>query len=65
MAVLVSRYELVTRRLLDGALACAREAGMTDDEIDIVWVPGAFKLGAAAASWPAAAATPRWWPSAP
>ena len=50
MAVLVSRYnELVTRRLLDGALECAREAGMTDDEIDIVWVPGAFELGAAAA----------------
>ena len=50
MAVLVSRYnELVTRRLLDGALACAHEAGMTDDEIDIVWVPGAFELGPAAA----------------
>ena len=50
MAVLVSRYnELVTRRLLDGALACAREAGITDDEIDIVWVPGAFELGPAAA----------------
>lgn len=50
VAVLVSRYnELVTRRLLDGALECAREAGMTDEEIDIVWVPGAFELGAAAA----------------
>jgi 6,7-dimethyl-8-ribityllumazine synthase len=49
VAVLVSRYnELVTRRLLDGAIACAREAGMTDDEIDVVWVPGAFELGAAA-----------------
>jgi 6,7-dimethyl-8-ribityllumazine synthase len=50
VAVLVSRYnELVTRRLLDGALECAREAGMTGEEIDIVWVPGAFELGAAAA----------------
>jgi len=50
VAVLVSRYnELVTRRLLDGALECAREAGMPDAEIDIVWVPGAFELGAAAA----------------
>ncbi|MBP2647080.1 MAG: 6,7-dimethyl-8-ribityllumazine synthase [Gemmatimonadetes bacterium] len=49
VAVLVSRYnELVTRRLLDGALECAHEAGMTDEEIDIVWVPGAFELGAAA-----------------
>ena len=49
VAVLVSRYnELVTRRLLDGALECAHDAGMTDEEIDIVWVPGAFELGAAA-----------------
>lgn len=50
VAVLVSRYnELVTRRLLDGALECAHEAGMTDEEIDIVWVPGAYELGAVAA----------------
>ena len=49
MAVLVSRYnELVTRRLLDGALECAREAGVPGEEIDIVWVPGAFELGAVA-----------------
>lgn len=50
VAVLVSRYnEIVTRRLLDGALACCREAGLDDDQVDVVWVPGAFEMGAAAA----------------
>jgi 6,7-dimethyl-8-ribityllumazine synthase len=50
VAVLVSRYnELVTRRLLEGALACAAEAGMTDQDYDVIWVPGAFELGAVAA----------------
>ena len=50
MAVIVSRYnELVTRRLLDGALECAAEAEMGDEDIDVVWVPGAFELGVAAA----------------
>jgi 6,7-dimethyl-8-ribityllumazine synthase len=49
VAVLVSRYnELVTRRLLEGALACAHEAGMTDQDYDVIWVPGAFELGAVA-----------------
>ncbi len=51
VAILVSRYnELVTRRLLDGALARCREAGLPDRDIDVVWVPGAFELGAAAAA---------------
>ena len=55
MGILVSRYnESVTRRLLDGALACCGEAGVTAEAIDVVWVPGAFELPAAAA---AAAAT--------
>jgi 6,7-dimethyl-8-ribityllumazine synthase len=50
VAILVSRYnELVTTKLLDGALACCREAGIARDEVDVVWVPGAFELGAAAA----------------
>lgn len=49
VAVLASRYnELVTRRLLEGALACAAEAGLAQDEVDVVWVPGAFELGAVA-----------------
>lgn len=51
VAILVSRYnELITTRLLEGALACCTEAGLTRDAIDVVWVPGAFELPAAAAA---------------
>jgi 6,7-dimethyl-8-ribityllumazine synthase len=51
VAILVSRYnELVTSKLLDGALACCGEAGLAPEQIDVVWVPGAFELPAAAAA---------------
>ena len=51
IVILVSQYnERVTSRLLDGALACCRAAGMADDTVDVVWLPGAFELGAAAAA---------------
>jgi 6,7-dimethyl-8-ribityllumazine synthase len=43
--VVVSRYnESVTRRLLDGALAELGRAGFTAQDLDVVWVPGAFEL---------------------
>lgn len=55
VAIIVSRYnEAVTGRLLEGALACCAEAGIERSAVDVVWVPGAFELPAAAA---AAAAT--------
>jgi 6,7-dimethyl-8-ribityllumazine synthase len=58
VAILVSRYnEMITRRLLDGALACCEEAGVARAEVDVVWVPGAFELPVAAA---AAAGTRRY-----
>lgn len=58
VAVLVSQYnERVTGRLLEGALACCRAAGLGADQVDVVWLPGAFELGGAAA---AAAATGRY-----
>jgi 6,7-dimethyl-8-ribityllumazine synthase len=51
VAILVSRYnELITSRLLEGALACCGEAGVARDQIDVVWVPGAFELSSAAAA---------------
>ena len=50
VAILVSRYnELVTSRLLDGALACCREAGVVREDVDVIWLPGAFELPVAAA----------------
>jgi 6,7-dimethyl-8-ribityllumazine synthase len=44
-AVVVSRYnEMVTRRLLDGALATFKEHGIPDERIVVAWVPGAFEI---------------------
>jgi 6,7-dimethyl-8-ribityllumazine synthase len=58
VAILVSRYnELITSRLLEGALACCAEAGIARADVDVVWVPGAFELPVAAA---AAAGTGRY-----
>jgi 6,7-dimethyl-8-ribityllumazine synthase len=51
VAILVSRYnELITTKLLEGALTCCQEAGMGREAVDVVWLPGAFELPAAAAA---------------
>jgi 6,7-dimethyl-8-ribityllumazine synthase len=51
IGIVVSRYhERVTTRLLDGARACLGEAGIGEGDVDVVWVPGAFELGSAAAA---------------
>jgi 6,7-dimethyl-8-ribityllumazine synthase len=51
VAILISRYnELITTKLLDGALACCREAGLAREDIDVVWLPGALELPVAAAA---------------
>jgi 6,7-dimethyl-8-ribityllumazine synthase len=48
-AVVVSRFnDLVTRRLLEGALNCLREHGVADTDITVVRVPGSFEVPAAA-----------------
>ena len=58
VAILVSQYnERVTSRLLEGALHCCRSAGVQPGDVDVVWLPGAFELGGAAA---AAAASGRY-----
>lgn len=44
-AIVVARFnELVTERLLDGALAALRRHGVDERDIEVVWVPGAFEL---------------------
>ncbi len=44
-AIVVSRYnEMVTRRLLDGALATFKHHGVPDERIIVAWVPGAFEI---------------------
>ena len=44
-AVAASRFnELVVSRLVEGALSCMRRHGVAEDDVDLVWVPGAFEL---------------------
>jgi 6,7-dimethyl-8-ribityllumazine synthase len=51
VAIVVSRYnEVITARLLEGALAACTEAGIARDEVDVLWVPGAFELPVVAAA---------------
>ncbi len=48
VAIVVTHWhERITSRLLDGARQGCREAGMTDEAIDVLWVDGAFELGVA------------------
>ena len=50
VAILVSRYnELITSRLLEGARGACRDAGLAADDVDVVWLAGAFELPVAAA----------------
>jgi 6,7-dimethyl-8-ribityllumazine synthase len=49
VAVVASRFnESVTKKLVDGALAALTKHGVAADDIDVVWVPGAWELPAAA-----------------
>lgn len=49
IAIVVSRFnESVTRRLLDGAIDAMLRHGATADDLDVVWVPGAWELPIAA-----------------
>lgn len=49
VAIVVARFnDFVTTRLLAGAREALTAAGVADDAVDIVWVPGAFEVPAAA-----------------
>src|SRR5437764_9030930 len=48
-AVVASRFnETVTQKLVDGALDALVRHGTTADNVDVVWVPGAWELPLAA-----------------
>jgi 6,7-dimethyl-8-ribityllumazine synthase len=48
VAIVVSRFnESVTQRLVDGALDALEKHGGARENIDVVWVPGAWELPAA------------------
>ncbi|MCB9877286.1 MAG: 6,7-dimethyl-8-ribityllumazine synthase [Planctomycetes bacterium] len=45
VGIAVARFnEIVTERMLEGALATVREQGVPDDRVTVLWVPGAFEL---------------------
>lgn len=48
-AIVVSRFnDLISERLLTGALDALRRNGAAEDAVDVAWVPGAFELPLAA-----------------
>jgi 6,7-dimethyl-8-ribityllumazine synthase len=49
IGIVVSRYnDSITGKLLAGAVDTLRRAGVGDDAIDVVWVPGGFEIPLAA-----------------
>ena len=44
-AIIVSRFnELINSKLLSGAKDCLLRHDVKDEEIDVIWVPGAFEI---------------------
>jgi 6,7-dimethyl-8-ribityllumazine synthase len=44
-ALVCGRFnDLITQRLLDGALDAFRRHGVGDDDVTVAWVPGAFEI---------------------
>ena len=48
-AIVVSRFnEFITSKLLGGAIDCLQRHGAADEQITVVWVPGAIEISLAA-----------------
>jgi 6,7-dimethyl-8-ribityllumazine synthase len=48
-AIVVSRFnEFITSKLLGGAIDCLQRHGAQDEQITVVWVPGAIEITAVA-----------------
>lgn len=48
-AIIVSRFnEFITSKLLSGALDCLERHGAKDEQITVVWVPGAIEIAVVA-----------------
>lgn len=44
-AIVVAQWNRsITAKLLDGAVATLREAGVADGSVDVAWVPGAWEI---------------------
>ena len=45
VAIVAARFnEVVTRKLVEAAMATLKGAGVADEDVDISWVPGAFEI---------------------
>ena len=45
IGIVISRFNnLISQRLLDGAIDCLKRHSVKDNGIDIIWVPGAFEI---------------------
>jgi 6,7-dimethyl-8-ribityllumazine synthase len=48
-AIVVSRFnEFITSKLLGGAIDCLQRHGAADEQIEVIWVPGAIEITIAA-----------------
>jgi 6,7-dimethyl-8-ribityllumazine synthase len=51
LGIVAARFnETVVRTLVNGAVDVARRAGVADDALELVWVPGAFEIPVVAAA---------------
>lgn len=45
IAVVVGRFnEFINERLLDGAVSALKRHGVDENDIEVVWVPGAYEI---------------------
>jgi 6,7-dimethyl-8-ribityllumazine synthase len=45
VGIVVGRFnEFITSKLLDGALDGLKRHGVSEDDVDVAWVPGAFEI---------------------
>ncbi|KAL3351377.1 hypothetical protein AABB24_019790 [Solanum stoloniferum] len=48
-AIVVARFnDLITKKLLEGALETFKNYSVREEDIDVVWVPGCFEIGVTA-----------------
>lgn len=48
-AIVVARFnDLITKKLLEGALETFKSHSVREEDIDVVWVPGCFEIGVTA-----------------
>lgn len=45
VAIVASRFnETIVKSLVDGAVDCLRRHGVSDEDVSLAWVPGAFEI---------------------